>query len=151
LHLWKLTATLRKGAVMRKGSLSRFAVLPTIAFVSQISCGDRESTPCPGACPASYLGIVLTVTAAAGGGVPTGVEATLSGPATETLSCDPTGTAVSCTWRSGTPTAGSYSLQVAAPGFQTANVNATIAETPDPRCGCTWATIKPSVVTLDPS
>lgn len=86
-----------------------------------------------------------------GAGPVSGVAATLSGPQSEMMLCEPNGTATACTWPSGPVTAGNYSLQVTAPGFQSVIVSATIAVTPDPLCGCVGATLEPSAVTLDPS
>jgi hypothetical protein len=113
--------------------------------------GGGTTAPCPFSCPATWVGIVLEVTAATDGGVVSGAEATLSGPTTETMSCEANGTVTICRWPSGAVTAGTYSLQVAAAGFRTANESATVTVTPDPRCGCVWASLQPSVVTLDPA
>ncbi len=85
------------------------------------------------------------------GAAPTDVEATLTGPATEMMKCEPNGTATTCTWPFEPAITGNYSLEVKAPGFQPANVDATISVAPDPKCGCTEATMKPSEVILDRS
>ena len=99
-----------------------------------------------------YVTIYLDVSAASDAGAISGVEATLSGPAMVTMSCDQRGAVTVCRWPSDiyTVTAGSYSLAVSAPGFQTANVSATVTlGTTD--CGCVPATLEPSTVILDPS
>ena len=124
------------------------ALMGPVAF----GCGSSaEGAPCPFSCPATYSGVTLVVNAAADGGVVSGVEATLSGPTTETMSCEPNGTATLCTWSSGPVTAGTYSLLVTAPGFQSASLSATVTVAADPHCGCVGATLQPSMVTLDPS
>ena len=113
------------------------------------AAGDGHQ--CPFGCPAANIGVSLAVTAAMDGGAVSGVEATLSGPTTETLSCmpSPSGAVTICTWASGPVIAGSYSLQVTAPAFQPVNVSAVVSVTSD--CGCMFAALVPSMVTLDPS
>ena len=123
--------------------LFRFGGLLAVALVAPTSCGD----PCPvSACPAASF--FLDVTNARDGGQVTGVEATLSGPTTKTMPCEPRGTEAVCF--GGAPvTAGSYSLQVTAPGFQSVNVPATVTLTSG--CGCQSAMLQPSTLALDPS
>ena len=120
-------------------------------IVAASACGSQDNAPCPHSCPAAYVGVVLAVTSAADGGIVNGVEATLTGPQTEAMSCEPNVTATSCTWPPGPVTAGSYALEVTAAGFQSRNVSATVTVTPDPHCGCVNATLQPSTVTLDPA
>jgi hypothetical protein len=136
---------------MRRELLRRLGLLLPAAFMSQASCGDQASAPCPRSCPAPQAGIALSVTSATDGGAPDSVGATLTGSTTVRMSCEPRGTASICFWGSGPMMAGSYALQVTASGFQTMNVGASITVTSDPRCGCGWATIEPSAVSLDPS
>ena len=136
---------------MRRALLFRLGVPLAIALMVQSYCGCQDNAPCPGSCPAAYAGIYLGVTAATDGGAMSSVEATLSGPTTVTMSCESRGTVTDCIWPSAPLTTGNYSLQVTAPGFQSANVSATLAVTHDPRCGCDQATLQPSAVTLDPS
>jgi hypothetical protein len=121
-----------------------------IAFLAQASCGGPCSEP---ACPATYLVLGgVSVNGAADAGAPSGVEATLSGPQSGMMSCAPNGSSTLCTWPSGSAvTAGTYSLEVMAPGFKPATVSVKVTVTPAPRCGCPGATIQPSTVTLDPS
>ena len=128
------------------------SVMGPLSFHSGVGCGSAaESPPCPHSCPATYIGVALVVSAATDGGVLSGVEATLFGATTETMSCEPNGTATICTWPSGPVIAGTYSLLVTASGFQSENLSATVTVTPDPHCGCVGATLQPSMVTLDPS
>jgi len=74
-----------------------------------------------------------------------GVEAVLSGPTTIIMSCDQSG---HCGYFGYVP-AGSYTLQVTAPGFQAANVPATLT-VDSSRC-CPGTTLQPSTLTLDSS
>ena len=76
----------------------------------------------------------------------TGAEAVLSGPTTITMSCDFRG---SCGFFGYVP-AGSYTLEVMAPGFQAANVPAMLTVAPS-QGGCPVATLQPSALTLNPS
>lgn len=105
-------------------------------------------TACNIPCPASYMSISLVVTAATDGGVMSGVEVTVSGPATGTMLCQPyDGVTTVCRWPFYTVTEGSYSLLVTAPGFQAVNVSATLAITHG-SC-CEPGSLEPSTVTLD--
>ena len=73
------------------------------------------------------------------------------GATTMTLSCQLQGTGAVCSYQ-GMVTAGSYTLQVTAPGFQTARVAAMVTVTPAAEpCGCPSATLLPSTVTLSPA
>ena len=141
----------RNGSMLRQ-SLSRFGVPLTVALMAQLSCGDRNEGTCNIArCGTPAAGIVLLVTAATGGGAVIGVQATLSGPATLTLSCEPGMTATSCSLGSGPLIEGSYSLRVTAPGFREADLGATITFSPPASCECASAKLEPSSLTLDPS
>ncbi len=126
-------------------TLNAGAVL-TLGLAVQTAC---QGAPCEEpSCPASFAQIVI---AAADGGAVQGVQATLSGPMTVTLSCSPQtgGAGTLCGWP-GSDTPGSYSLQVTAPGFQAAKVKATVTYSPAPACGCPETTMQPSTLTLDP-
>ncbi len=106
-----------------------------------------------GGCLASYVTIGLDVSSAGDGGAISGIEATLSGPAMVTMSCEPSSnvpTVVVCRWPTYDVTAGSYSLLVTAPGFQPANVSATVTLTTS-SCGCVYAALEPSTVILNPA
>jgi hypothetical protein len=139
---------LHDGPTMKRFSVpTTFACIAAVGFAACSSSTSQDDAPCPHSCPATYMGIVLAVTAAADSGAVSGVGATLSGPTTVTMSCEANGTVTVCRWPSPPVTAGTYSLQVAATGFQMANVSATVSVTPD-RCGCAWATLQPSAVTL---
>jgi len=139
--------------IMLRQLLLRTVALPAIALLVSSSCGggDERSGPCPFSCPAAQLSVILAVTSMSDGGTLSGVKATLSGPVTDEMSCEPNGSGASCTWGdSESFTIGDYSLEVSAFGFQSANVAATITMS-DAGCECRSAAIKPSVVILDPS
>src|SRR4029077_19895255 len=89
------------------------------------------------------LGTLLVVKSATQGGPVDNVNATLSGPTTNTLSCEANGTETRRTWSSGALPEGDYLLEVTAPGFQPAMVAATVAF-PSGTCGCKAATLQPS-------
>jgi hypothetical protein len=77
-----------------------------------------------------------------------GVQATLTGPVTVTMSCAPQGSQTSCMWPYQlVVTAGTYALQVSAPGYQTTTVQAEVTLTPG-TCGCTASSFEPSTVVL---
>jgi hypothetical protein len=114
------------------------------------ACGSGSGQPCPSECPATYVGAIVAVTTTPAMAV-SGVQATLTGPVTDSMSCQPNGTATACMWSPATPvTAGTYALQVSAPGYQTTTTQVEIAISP-PVCGCTQASIEPSMVALGPS
>ena len=120
----------------------RFGVPLAVALLAQTSC--RDTPGCPTLC--STADVLLYVTGAPDGGFATGIEATLSGPTTITMSCD----WYHCSGR-GAVTEGNYTLRVTAPGFQVVNVPATVTVTTTSHCGCPSATLQPSTLTLNPS
>lgn len=140
---------------MGAGVFPKIRLLALVAAVSSyaaVGC-DRE---CPPSCPAAVLGLGIVVYAGVdgGAGLISGVEATLTGPATVTLSCEPSGNgnpaAMSCFWPLGGPfTEGTYALVVTAPGFRSRELSATFSLTKG-AC-CPGAKIEPSTVTLDPA
>ena len=76
-----------------------------------------------------------------------GAQATLTGPVTDTLLCNADPWGASCQWSGTTPvTAGTYTLQVVAPGYQT--VTAQVTLTISSACGCTDVNVAPSSVSL---
>jgi len=113
-------------------------------------------------CPA-FDSVVFSVISAADGGVVSGVQATMSGPTTATMSCSSNNDGAWCQWPdeaapdASVPVlaAGSYTLQVTAPGFKTTTVTATVTYSPaapaDDCPGCAGFGVQPSTVTLDPS
>jgi len=125
------------------------AILAFGGCSSASSSGSNCGTGLP-QCPATADGIILRVNSGSDGGAVTGVQATLSGPAMVTMYCELDLGQSQCTWPSGSVTAGSYTLQVTAPGFRTASVSATVT-VPPAECGCVIASMKPASVTLDPS
>jgi len=128
--------------VMRAIKGSWFCLLVTL-----MSCGDA----CPPTCPGPLFGIDLIVKGSAQAGPIEGVNATLSGPTTNTLSCASNEKGTGCLWSSGTLPDGDYLLEVTAPGFQPAEVAATVTTSSGATCGCTGTTLQPSTITLDPS
>jgi len=127
------------------------ALLVVISSYSAVGCNDCAQHSCPYSPP----GIVVYGGADGGAGAVSDVEATLTGPTTVTMSCAPSAsvpTATSCLWPGGTAvTPGTYSLVVAAPGYRSKEVTATVSLVPASHCGCPGVRIEPSTVTLDPS
>jgi hypothetical protein len=81
--------------------------------------------------------------------VVSGVQATLTGPVTVTMSCEPTASGTACRWPSQVAvTAGTYSLQVSAPGYQPTLVQAEVTLKNPEECGCTSSSFEPSTVPL---
>jgi hypothetical protein len=103
------------------------------------------------------MSLYLDVTAAADGGAIKGVEATLSGPTTVRFSCEagangyPVTACFPDTETGDVPTPGTYSVHVSAPGFQSADVSATVTLVPDTRCGCDALKLNPAQVILSPA
>ena len=128
------------------------ALFAVVSSYSAAGCNND----CPPSCPAAVLGLGIGVYGAVdGAGVAvSGVEATLMGPTTVTLSCEPSANvpaATSCLWPLDAQfVAGAYTLLVAAPGFRAQEFSATLSVGP-PTCGCPSAGIEPSTVTLDPA
>ena len=78
------------------------------------------------------------------------VQATLMGPETGTMSCQPNFSASLCEWPPPVPvTPGTYTLQVSARGYQPISVPVQVTVSP-PTCGCTAGSITPSTVSLSP-
>ena len=76
-----------------------------------------------------------------------GAQATLTGPVTDTLLCDPYPWGATCWWSDTTPlTVGTYTLQVSAPGYQavTTQLELTLVS----GCGRTAANVQPRSVSL---
>jgi hypothetical protein len=128
------------------------ALLALVSSYSALGCDNG----CPRSCPAAVLGLGIVVYAGVDGGAGpiSGVEASLTGPATITLSCEPSGNgnpaAMVCFWPLGGPfIEGTYSLVVTAPGFRSRELSATFSLA-NGRC-CPGAKLEPSTVTLDPS
>jgi hypothetical protein len=128
------------------------ALVAVVSCYAAVGCDDM----CPRTCPAAVLGLGIVVYAGVDGGAGpiSGVEATLMGPATVTLSCEPSGNgdpaAMVCFWPLGGPfTEGTYSLVVTAPGFRSRELSATFSLSQG-TC-CPGARIEPSQVVLDPA
>ena len=117
-------------------------VLLALALTGLASCNDCGRTMCAG----GWVGVLVV---ASGGGPLNTVTVTLSGQTTMTFACRATAdpTAMSCSSPSQVGP-GDYTLSVAAPGFQTVTVSATVTESQS--CGCVGETLAPSMVTLSP-
>ena len=101
---------------------------------------------CPDTCPAPFASFDVN---GADAGTLTNVQATLTGSDTETFTCEPGYKAGSnCMSRTAFATAGSYTLEVTADGFEPLSVNATVTVTTD--C-CVVVHMDPSEVTLIPA
>ena len=73
-----------------------------------------------------------------------GVQATLTGPVTVTMSCESRGAQTACMWPVNLAvTAGTYALQVSAPGYQTTTEQAEVTMTAG-MCGCTGTSFEPA-------
>ena len=127
------------------------ALLAVVSASSAVGCDvcSRHS------CPYSPPGVVVYAGGDGGAVAVSGVEATLKGPTTVTMSCAPSEnvpTETGCLWPQGTDvTPGTYSLVVTAPGYRSKELSATVSLVPASHCGCPGVTIEPSTVTLDPS
>lgn len=103
---------------------------------------------CPGGCPAASVGAYVVITTAPAMAV-NGVQVNLAGPVTGTMSCQPNFSGVYCAWPSGVAVvAGTYSLQVTAPGYRPTLAQVEVATPPPGACGCSADSITPSTVTL---
>jgi hypothetical protein len=131
----------------------RFGAL-LLALISAMvfGCGSRHLCECP----ALGADIAWIVQASPDGGAVNDVSVTVAGDPTLVMACqiDTYYDVTSCRWSSTVPTTAgshSYALVVAAPGFQTASVPATITVNmgdASADCGCAGATLDPSIVTL---
>jgi hypothetical protein len=127
---------------MRNARALRLTVLLAVTLTELASCNECGVVDCGGGGP------VVLVTAS-GGGPLDPVTVTLSGPTTMTLTCSATADpqAMNCSSLSEVGV-GEYTLTVAAPGFQTVTVSATVTESES--CGCVNQKLEPSMVALSP-
>jgi hypothetical protein len=140
------------------GGLGLIAFLVLAAQLSSCSPGSSPGASCGLVCecPASFVHVVLNVQASPDAGPLAGVGVAFTGAASGEMTCQPAGIGPGavCRWP-GPVTAGSYVLQVAAPGYQSADIPATLTvdqpSTNGCGCSCPGATLGPSTVTLDPS
>src|SRR4051812_25118615 len=107
------------------------ALLAVASSYSVVGCNDG----CPRSCPGPTLVLGVAVYGGVDGGTVAvgGVGATLIGPTAVTLSCEPSANAPGtyCFWPLGAPfVEGAYTLQVAAPGFQSKELSATLSFIP---------------------
>jgi hypothetical protein len=126
-----------------------FATAAGLSLLTLNACGAGQR--CPWGCPAAWIGATVVVTSTSAMPV-SGVQATLIGPVTATMSCQPNSSAILCSWPAGLAVvAGSYSLRVSAPGYQTTAVRVEVATPAPDSCGCSADSIQPSTVALGPS
>ncbi len=101
--------------------LPRIRLISLVAVIASCSAVGCDSG-CPRSCPGPFLALGIGVYAAVNGVAVSGVEATLMGPTTISMSCEPSSNvpaATSCFWPLGAQfVEGAYTLLVAAPGFQ---------------------------------
>jgi hypothetical protein len=118
-------------------------------LLSASACGGGDGEqPCPWGCPATAATanvVVNTIPAVA----LSDVQATLTGPQTGTMSCQPNSSATLCEWPPVPVTPGTYTLQLSAPEYQPATVPVLVTVSP-PMCGCTAGSITPATVSLSP-
>ena len=128
---------------MRRSAPIALGALLVVAVVAQAGCGD-----CPGRkCPDGADVRVMTSTFAQ----VNGVEATLTGAGslTVTMRCEILSETTLCSWPPEVRALdGTYSLQVAAPGFQSVNVTVSVTVSSDP-CGCQVTRFVPNLVVLE--
>lgn len=127
---------------MRHARALRLTVLLAAALTGLASCDVCGVAECA-------FGEVGVLVAASGGGPLDAVTVTLSGPTTMTFTCRATADPQAMNCFSPSPVdPGDYTLTVAAPGFQTVTVSATVTESRS--CGCVSETLEPSRVDLSP-
>ena len=119
-----------------------------LSLLSVSACGGSGGQPCPGGCPATSATATVAVSTTPAMAL-SDVQATLTGPETGTMSCQPNLSASLCEWPPVPVTPGTYTLQVSAPGYQPVIVPVQVTVSP-PTCGCTFGSITPSTVSLSP-
>jgi hypothetical protein len=126
----------------------RTAAAVALSVLALGSCGGAGQT-CPLLCPAPSWGATVVVRTTPDMAVD-GVQAVLAGPVTGTMACQPNFSAILCEWPPGVyVVAGTYSLEVSAPGYQTATIQVEVATPPPGTCGCSEDSIQPSTVTIN--
>jgi hypothetical protein len=126
--------------------------LPLVA-VGWTGCGGAGTgggCPNPPSCPATAVGAAVGVGTTPAGMMLNGVEAVLTGPVNVTMDCQTAYLGFRCSWPTPDVVAGTYSLQVSAPGYVTTTVQVVVAVDVPPTgpCGCSGDTIKPSTVSI---
>jgi hypothetical protein len=124
----------------------------TTSLLAVSACGSGSGQSCPWGCPAPsvYATVVVATTSAVG---VNGVQAQLTGPVSGAMACQPPSlSAVICEWPHGVAVvAGTYSLQVTAPGYQPTLAQVEVATPPPGACGCSADSITPSTLSLTPA
>ena len=107
---------------------------------------------CPDGCPAAAAGLTFGVQSPGGGPVP-GVEVTFGTPPDTSSffwTCVDSDTGTRCSWPTSDPAPGTYALTALAGGYQPAEVQTTLSLA-STQCGCPYAELNPSAVTMQPN
>ena len=117
--------------------MPRLIVVAALAF-SAVACnGDCLQSPCP-----LPIAIAVEVTSTSSGGGVSGASVAVSGAVTSTVPCD-----ASCTIMG---YAGTYTLTVAAPGYQSAQ-RTVLVQGSSPACGCASTETEQASFALTPT
>lgn len=129
----------------------RTAAAVALSVLALASCGGGAGQTCPLLCPAASFGANFVVRTTPDMPV-NGVQAVLTGPVSGTMACAPNFSAILCEWPPGVQVvAGTYSLEVSAPGYQAMTVQVEVATPPPGPCGCSEDSLEPRSVTINPA
>ena len=124
------------------------AMLSALALAASALTACNAKQDCPLGCPVASATANVVVTTSPAMPV-NGVQAVLTGPVTGTMPCRPNFSALLCEWPQGVAVvAGTYSLQVSAPGYATTTIQVEVATPPPGSCGCASDSITPSTVAI---
>lgn len=115
------------------------------AFLLVASGWVSACQKCPPTCPGQNLSTTVVDVTLPSSKAVSGVDATMTGPVNGRFSCE----SGACFWEGPELKAGSYTLQVSAPGYETTTQQETV--TISQFCGCSEASIQPSTVSLSPA
>ena len=132
----------------------RFGSILALAPLTLAACGSGGKSDsgqtCPRSCPVATATATIAVTTMPAQ-VVNGVEAVLAGPVNGTMVCQPHPPVswVLCEWPSGVAVvAGTYSVQVSAPGYEATTVQLEVNTPPPDPCGCAFDSVEPSIVSI---